>query len=53
MLHLRSWGLQLVHLSPATRVWWRRADANVPTLRQRNQLQSLYRSSHQSKQMLR
>ena len=53
MFDFGSWGLQLVHLSPPTRVWRCRADANVLTVWQRHQFQSLYRSGHKSKQMLR
>jgi len=49
----RSRGMQSVHISPASRVRWRRAGADVPAVRQRHQRQGLYRQGDQPEQVLR
>ena len=53
LLDQRPRGLQPVHLPPAPGVWGRRADADVPPLRQRHQLQGVHRPRHQPEQVLR
>lgn len=48
----RSRGLQPLHLSLAARIRGRRADADVSTVRQRDQFEGVHRPGDQSEQML-
>lgn len=53
VLDFGSGGLQPLHIPLTSGVRRRRADADVPAVRQRDQLEGLHRPRHQPEQVLR